>query len=1141
MGWAALIVTLAGFAYSWYRSSRVTSQAQQIQQITGPTAAEGISIPVLFGERTIDSPNTTWYGGQETNVNEDKSVSYKIALQMALCHGKLDSLEAIYVAEADDNNFLTGPVATDKVVNTYNQQMDNAPRAVEGAFTGKFKVRLGAVNTAGTVDAGVTTSADYANKGMGFANGPRYYGVAMVESVEPCYIGKSPQIAGVAFRAKRIHTRKGGSEAQWYDEKAEIRFGRNLDDVWKHMLVDGSDDTEYTATDYDDSAWPEGHGGFGNASYNTLVWQYITDEARKYPVPVVKTQLFPADWPGLVLEGPVNTTGVTVTEGTKLWIRGDLGPLPAQDLGVKCWHDDAGFLWFNGTAVTLVPTVDPSNPQLAHFNSTATVPASLVNPDGPNVVAFCARDSFKDFSGKDNKIGTRQFIYGGLQIGLDVSNPRRTSDMNPIHIIREVLTDDIWGAGYSDAVIGDSFTTAADTCYAENLGLSTVWDEQKSYQEFLEDIQRYVSAYLYVDPVTGKFEIKLVRDDYTVNALPVFDGHNTSTVTDIERQAVGQLINQVTATYSNTPRGKQGSVTVSITSLIDEQGGIVNQKVDYPAVSTSFIAGRLALRDLRILSEPLLSCTLGANRDAIDRRPGDPFILNRPDIGIENIIMRVSEIDFGDGIKNECTIKCLEDVFYFPAEPTIAANPPLAIPPPTVKIATATDEYDTALVVDERNKGWVECVMWGAMVIQYLTEIAPGVWESATSGPFAESGSPPRNTFFDGISADAYNTTGTSWLIGRRVFVFEDAGHETSATRIAAGPYIIDDVGGHWENFGTPEATYVDTYFRMHRDPDFSTSESFVKDMIFSVRAGETYAGHGIELATANVVIGETEQVWNDLSTVSWTDAYKLLKVREQSTQNLATDSSLRISATMANGSAALNAGFETLVGTPGVTAIPAGPWRFNVQVVGISGQSVGSTTLLGFQVYVDSAVNPRTLFEVLSEPITATRAQPGAIPEIVYVAPAITLEVADRLVLIPTIHTDSTSPVTMDLYYNNAYMVRVFVPRPAAVATAPVKPDEAWYSVTVVDGIISGFGDHRKLRVRGTGPLVGIATTGLVGGVQLSLSFVDGMDVTINGSPTGAAQLKNAEGQSAHADAGSVSTVFLMTDDGATAYWRVA
>lgn len=1136
MPWVLLAITVASFVYTWYMTSKVTNQAQQVQQITGPTAAEGISIPVLFGERTISNPNTCWYGGQETNINEDKSIDYKIALQMALCHGKLDSLEAIYLAEADDTNLLQNTVTSDSIVNTLNPQMESAPQGIRGAFTGRFKVRMGTVNTAGTVDDGTITADDYANSGMGLARGPRYYGLAMVESVAPCYIGKSPQIAGVAFRAKRIHTRKGGSEAQWYDAKAEIRFGRNADDVWKYTLVDGSDDTLYTSPTFDDSAWPEGYGGFGNASGGVLVWQYITDEANKYAVPPVKTQLIPADWPGLVLPGPVNTTGVTVKPGTKLWIRGDLGPLPKQDLGVKCHHDDAGFLWFNGTAVTLVPTTDPANTQLAHFNSTATIPATLVNPDGPNVVAFCVRDSYKDFSGTGNKIGTQQFIYGDIQVGLDVSNPRRTSDMNPIHIIREIYTDDIWGAGYADAAMGDSFTTAADTCYAENLGISFLWDDQKSYQSQLEDVQRYVSGYVYVDPITGKFEIKLVRADYTVDELPVFDGHNTSTVQDIERQAVGQLVNQITATYSNTPRGKQGSVTVSIGWLIDEQGGIVNNKVDYPAVSTSFTAGRLALRDLRILSAPLLSCTLGTNRDAISMRPGQAFLLNRPDLDIDNMVMRVSEIDFGDGIKNECTIKCLEDVFYFPAEPTVASNPPITIQPPTVKIAQMTDDYYTAMVVDARNKGWVETVFNGSAfgagggVFANWTEISPGVMERNTAGPLSAGMFDDLDPFTGVISGSGY-TSGLLWFVGRSVLALSASGDLPGNGQQYQGVYVIDDLGWDPVNMAATKA-------RMHRDPSFSTSDQFVQNMIFSVRAGTVYGGKFEQLATANVVLGTTEQAWTTLSSFTWTDALDLLKSRELGAQNVASNSYLLLSATMASGSADFSS-FETLVGTPGLANIPAGPWKIFPSIAGVSGESPGSETRLGFKIFLDAAVNPRLLFEVLSEPITSNTGE--AVPPIIFNGSTFALDAADRLVLIPTIHTTSTTPATLTIFYNGTNSIHVSVPRPTSTTTTPIRADESWYSVTVVDGIISGFGDHRKLRVRGTGPLVGIDTTGLVGGVQIILSFVTGMDVTVDGSPTGAAPIKNAEGLSTHADAGTASTVYLMTDDGTTAYWRVA
>ena len=59
--------------------------------------------------------------------------------------------------------------------------------------------------------------------------------------------------------------------------------------------------------------------------------------------------------------------------------------------------------------------------------------------------------------------------------------------MNPAHIIYECLTDRTWGRGYSSAEIDDaSFRAAADTLYAENFGLSILWDQQQDIEAFID-------------------------------------------------------------------------------------------------------------------------------------------------------------------------------------------------------------------------------------------------------------------------------------------------------------------------------------------------------------------------------------------------------------------------------------------------------------------------------------------------------------------------------------------------------------------------------------------------------------------------------------------------------------------------------
>ena len=59
-------------------------------------------------------------------------------------------------------------------------------------------------------------------------------------------------------------------------------------------------------------------------------------------------------------------------------------------------------------------------------------------------------------------------------------------DMNPAHILREVLTDPDWGMGYPEADVDNaSFTAAADTLYSEGMGMSILWDKQQQLSDFL--------------------------------------------------------------------------------------------------------------------------------------------------------------------------------------------------------------------------------------------------------------------------------------------------------------------------------------------------------------------------------------------------------------------------------------------------------------------------------------------------------------------------------------------------------------------------------------------------------------------------------------------------------------------------------
>jgi hypothetical protein len=240
-------------------------------------------------------------------------------------------------------------------------------------------------------------------------------------------------------------------------------------------------------------------------------------------------------------------------------------------------------------------------------------------------------------------------------------------DMNPAHIVRECLTNQDWGMGYPAADIDDvSFTAAADKLFSESMGISLLWDRQMPIEDFISEIIRHIDAALYVDRVSGKFVLKLIRDDYVEDDLLVLNESNITKVKDYNRVDPGDAINSVTVNFWEGSVGEDGSVTADDVALVQAYGTVVNTTVQYPGFTNRAIASRVAARDLKSLSSPLLSCTIIANREAAGLNIGDAFKFEWPDYHDGYVIMRVNQIGFGDGKTNQIKITASEDVYALP-------------------------------------------------------------------------------------------------------------------------------------------------------------------------------------------------------------------------------------------------------------------------------------------------------------------------------------------------------------------------------------------------------------------------------------------------------------------------------------------
>jgi hypothetical protein len=90
-------------------------------------------------------------------------------------------------------------------------------------------------------------------------------------------------------------------------------------------------------------------------------------------------------------------------------------------------------------------------------------------------------------------------------------------------------------------------------------------------------------------------------------------------------------------------------------------GEVIATTLEYPGIRYQGLALRVAERDLRALSVPLLTGEIVVNREGANLGPGDVIRLRSARLGLDDVVMRLSEIGQGDGRDNGIRLKIAED------------------------------------------------------------------------------------------------------------------------------------------------------------------------------------------------------------------------------------------------------------------------------------------------------------------------------------------------------------------------------------------------------------------------------------------------------------------------------------------------
>lgn len=247
-----------------------------------------------------------------------------------------------------------------------------------------------------------------------------------------------------------------------------------------------------------------------------------------------------------------------------------------------------------------------------------------------------------------------------------ISNLRTIYAMNPAHILVECATNRDWGRGLSlDDLNLDSYREAADTLYREGFGLCLRYNRQTSLDNFVQQILDHVGAAQYGDLNTGKLVLKLLRDDYNVDELPLFtydDG--IIAVQDDDSTSSDAAPNELVITYHDPVTHSDGEVRAQNLGAI-QSVGLISSSTEYMGLPTHDLASRVAQRDLEVSASGLTRLILEFDRRGGVLAPASVFRIHLPDRNIDNMVLRVGSIEERDD--GRLKIKAVQDVFGLPA------------------------------------------------------------------------------------------------------------------------------------------------------------------------------------------------------------------------------------------------------------------------------------------------------------------------------------------------------------------------------------------------------------------------------------------------------------------------------------------
>lgn len=359
-------------------------------------------------------------------------------------------------------------------------------------------------------------------------------------------------------------------------------------------------------------------------------------------------------------------------------------------------------------------------------------------------------------------------------LSLTGGKERVAKGANPANVFYEILVNADWGFAVLAADIDTTnFSDAATILFDEGNGFSFLLDRGEDLAALIRRVEEQIDGMIFIDPLTSKWRIKLIRADYDILTVPELNADNIIEVKTFTRSTYEGTTNQVRVPFNqNDDNYKDTYGFAQDMANVRILGFNVSTSLTMPGVKDADLANAIAWAKLRTLSIPMSQGEFVVDRTLHGLRPGDPFGFTSEALNFTRLPMRVKAIDYGELLDGKITIEAVQDVFFaaagvFDPNPASQWLPPgndLVAYPTTQQIAfeaplmlTKRDEDSSASPYTD--KVWCAARLQGPEVeFQIVERNAAG----APTGAYVDAGEVVQFMFIGQLNAAVGLTTGAT-------------------------------------------------------------------------------------------------------------------------------------------------------------------------------------------------------------------------------------------------------------------------------------------------------------------------------------------------------------------------------------------